>query len=202
MLGAKGGLVAFESTSDPSSGADTGLKQIWVGRLASLPAHPITSGDSASTDPTVSDDSRLVVFTSQAALAGTGADTGVPQVFLYDTKSDTYAQVTNDPGGCSGGSAAKVHEDWRITFVCGGQAYFHMLRENVRYQVPTPDGSTQSIFPEMGAHFITFSTTADMVAGSGTTAGHQIYLLNLFKTPVPSVAGTLTWFPSQGIPGF
>src|SRR5262249_49690226 len=147
--------------------------------------------------PTVSDDSRLVTFVSEAALATTRADTGVPQVFIYDAKSQTYAQITDDPGGCTRGSAAKVHEDWRITFVCGDQAYFHMLRETVRSQTPTPDGSTQSIFPEMGAHFVTFSTTADMVAGSGTTAGHQIYLLNLFKTPVPSVAGTAIWFPSQ-----
>jgi hypothetical protein len=201
MLAAKGGLVAFESTSDPVMGVDTGTKQVWVGRVTSLPAARITDGAGASVDPIVSDDSRVVAFVSTADLAGGGADTGVPQIFVYDTQTQTFAQLTNEGNGCGRPGIAKVGRDWRITFVCDGQAYYHMLRENQRYHVPTPDGSAQSIIPEMGVHFLTVSTTANLEAGSGTTAGHQIYLLNLFKAPVPSVAGSATWFPFQGITG-
>jgi len=199
MLAAKGGLVAFESTSDPTTGVDAGTTQIWVGRVTSLPAAPITDGAAPSTNPIVSNDGRLVAFMSEADLAGSGADTGVPQIFVYDTWSQTFARLTNEPApGCGRPGVAKVGGDWRATFVCNGQAYYHMLRRNTRYHVPTSDGSSQSIMP-VGVHFLTVSTTANLEAGSGATAGHQIYLLNLFKAPVPSVAGSATWFPSQGI---
>jgi hypothetical protein len=201
MLGAKGGLVAFESTSDPVSGVDTGIGQIWLARLATLPATRVTGGAAPSTDPTVSDDGRLIVFASQAALATDGADTGVSQVFAYDTKSETFAQITDEPGGCSRPAASKVRQDWRIAYVCGGEAFYTNLRENRRYHVPTPGGTTQAIVPEMGAHFVTVSTTANLLAGSGATPGHQIYILNLFKAPAPTAAGSVTWFPTQGIPG-
>jgi hypothetical protein len=202
MLGTKLWLVAFESTSDPLTGGDTGTKQIWVGHVDNLPAAPVTSGAGPSTDPIVSNDSRLIAFVSVADLAGSGADTGVPQVFIYDTRTQTFARITNEPApGCSRPGVAKDLGDYRVTFVCDGQAYYHNVRENQRYYVPTPGGSTQSIIPGMGAHFLTISTTADLAAGSGTTAGHQIYLLNLYKAPVPVAAGSAVWFPWQGIPG-
>ncbi len=35
----------------------------------------------------------------------------------------------------------------------------------------------------LGSWFRVVSTTANML-GSGTTSGHQIYMLNLFKLPV------------------
>jgi hypothetical protein len=130
-----------------------------------------------------------------------GADTGVPQVFIWDTRSQTYAQITDDPSGCVRPAAAKIRRDWRITFVCGGNAYFFMLRENQRYQVPTPGGTTQAMVPEMGSHFLTLSTTADLLSG-GTTAGHQIFMVNLFKQPAVPVPGSAVWFPEQGITGF
>ena len=102
---------------------------------------------------------------------------------------------------CGRPAIAKVRQDWRITFVCGGEAYYTDLRLNRRYRVPTPAGSsTQAIVPEMGAHFLTVSTTANLLAGSGTTAGHQVYILNIFKAPLPTVPGSVTWFPTQGIP--
>lgn len=201
MVSGKGGLVAFESTSDPATGANTGTSQIWAARLDALPAVRITSGAGDSTDPRVSDDGRVIAFASRANLAGDGADTGVTQIFAYDTASHTFAQLTNEPSGCSRATILRAQSDWRITFVCDGQAYFHMLRANTRYHVPTPDGTVQAINAGMGDHFVTVSTTANLEAGSGSTAGHQIYILNLFANPPPSVVGSATWFPFQGIPG-
>jgi Tol biopolymer transport system component len=202
MVSAQVGLLAFESTSNPVTGADTGVTQIWAGRVGSLPAQRITAGSGASTSPLVSDDGRLVVFQSTADLAVDGADTGISQIFVYDDRTQTFAQLTNEVNGCSRPAVAKVSGDWRITFVCDGQAYYHMLRANQRYHVPTPDGSTQAMVPEMGVHFVTVSTTADLLEGSGTTAGHQVYMLNLWKAPATLVPGSATWFPFQGIPGF
>ena len=202
MVSAKRGVVTFESTSDPTTGVDTGIRQIWVGRVNALPATRITAGAGASTDPLLSDDGRLVAFASRANLAGDGADTGVSQIFLYDTGSLTYAQITNEPSGCSRPTVARAQSDWKITFVCGGQAYYTMLRANVRYHVPTPDGTVQAINAGMGDHFVTVSTNADLVAGHGTTAGNRIYVLNMYAAPPPIVPGSVTWFPFQGIPGF
>jgi hypothetical protein len=42
-------------------------------------------------------------------------------------------------------------------------------------------------------HFVVVSTTANLL-GSGTTSGHQIYQLNLFKIPAEEVPGGTNWF--------
>lgn len=198
MLGGRGRTVAFESSSDPTTGADTGVPQVFAGRYDQPPVPRVTAGAGPSRNPTVSDDGRIVVFESTAALAGTGADTGVPQIFVYDTRSGTYAQITADAGGCTGGAANRFGRDWRVAFICGGEAQYFMLRQNERFRVQTPGGTSQSIVPELGSHFVMLSTTANLLSG-GTTAGHQVYQVNLFARPAEPIAGTATWFPSQGI---
>lgn len=198
MLSAKGKLVSYESTSDPASGTDTGISQVFVGRYDTPPAARITTGAADSRNPSLSDDGRLVVFESLADLAGSGAATGAPQIFSYDVRSETYAQVTADPGGCVEPAANRFGRDWRITFRCGDEAQFFMLREDARYRVQTPDGSSQSILPELGSHFVLLSTTANLFTG-GTTTGHQVYMINLFSRPAEPIPGTATWFPYQGI---
>ena len=125
---------------------------------------------------------RIVAFESTADLAGTQVDTGVSQIFMYDTKSKTYARITNEPAGCTLPSS------------------FTMLRADQRYVVPASDGVTQRVITELGIHFLVVSTTADLLAGSGTTPGNQVYLVNLFKRPAVPVAGDIKWFPSQGLP--
>jgi hypothetical protein len=201
MVSARGRVVTFESTSDPLTGADTGVRQVWVGSHRFLPAARVTSGAGASTEPLVSDEGKLVAFSSTADLGGDGHDTGVKQIFIYHGRTQTYAQLTNEASGCGRPVVARVRSDWRIAFVCGGQAYYHMLRENRRYHVLTPGGTVQSIMPEMGVHFVMVSTTADLYGGP-TLAGHRIFLRNLFAQAAPQVAGSATWFPYQGIAGF
>ena len=94
-----------------------------------------------------------------------------------------------------------MQRDWRITYVCSGTPYFTMLRANQRYQVPRrPTASPSAWSAELGIHFLVLSTTADLLAGSGTTPGNQVYLVNLFKRPAVPVAGATKWFPSQGLP--
>jgi hypothetical protein len=61
-------------------------------------------------------------------------------------------------------------------------------------------GVTQRILGEMGNHFVMVSSTGNPLAG-GTTPGHQIYMINLFKRPATLVPGEVaTWFPARGIP--
>lgn len=202
MISSKGRSLAFTSTSDPTTGADTGVSQIWVGDLAQATVHQVTNGVGPSTEPLVSDEGRLVAFSSTADLAGDGHDTGTKQIFVYDDRTGTYARLTNEPGGCARPAVSRVRSDWRVAFVCGGQAYFHMLREDRRYHVPTPGGVTQSIIPDMGVYFVTLSTTANLYDGT-THDGYRLYMRNLFALPAIEVPGSAAlWFPFRGIPGF
>jgi hypothetical protein len=68
----------------------------------------------------------------------------------------------------------KVKRDWRISYVCGSTPYFTMLRANERFVVPTAGGVTQRVIAELGIHFLVMSTTANLMAGSGTTPGRQV----------------------------
>jgi hypothetical protein len=201
VLAARKARFAFESTSDPGDGHDTGVEQIWLGTVnTGVPAVPITDGLAPSTMPSFSDDGAILVFQSRANLASDKTDTGVPQVFVYDPKSGTTAQLTFDASGCVDPAVTKVNRDWRIGFVCAEQPYFFMLREDQRYAIPTPGGSTSRFLPELGKHFVVLATTFDFANGTGTTAGHQVYMLNLFKLPPTAVPGPgAVWFPFQGI---
>jgi len=71
--------------------------------------------------------------------------------------------------------------DYRIGYVCHEEGYFHFLLANQNFRLPIPAGAdTQQAVAELGGHFMMVSTTANLF-GTGNTAGHQIYLLNLFN---------------------
>jgi WD40-like Beta Propeller Repeat len=202
VLSAKQNLIAFESSSDPKTGADTGIAQIWVGSTVGGSPVPITKGFGPSTNPAVSNDGRIVAFQSTADLAKTLADTGVSQIYAYDTKTQTYARITtdtSDPLGCTLPSTFKCQQDWRVAFVCSGVPYYYMLRGDQRFRVPADTGTTQRVVTELGIHFLVMSTTADLL-GTGSTPGNQVYLVNLFKRPAVPVPGVAAWFPTRGLP--
>jgi hypothetical protein len=199
-LAARRGWIAFESTSAPGTGSDTGIEQIWLGTVDGVAAAPITNGLAPSTQPSFSDDGAILAFQSRANLGGDLSDMGVPQIFIYDTKSKTQAQLTFDPAGCTDAGVTKVNRDWRVGFVCNDEALFYMIRTDVLYRVDTPSGGTTRFYPELGKHFVVMSTTSAMLAGTGSTAGHQIYMVNLFKRPATVIpAPVAVWFPFRGI---
>jgi WD40-like Beta Propeller Repeat len=191
-------LIAFESTSDPTTGADTGISQIWLGGLPGPKPTRLTHGAGPSFNPALSDDGGLLAFESTADLAGTGADTGVSQVFIYHPKSNNFARITEDAGGCHLPGVSSVFKDFRVTFVCSGEAYFYMMAADLRFHVQI-GGVTQRVLGEMGVHFIMVGSTGNPFSG-GTTPANQVYLINLFKRPAQQVGGLATWFPARGVP--
>ena len=202
MLSPKKHLVTFQSTSDPITGLDTGVSQIWLGGIVATP-EPITYGLASSVEPTFSDDAAVIAFESRANLGGDQTDLGAPQIFVYHIKTKTFAQITNEPGGCVDPAVGRFNRDWRVAYVCDGVAYVYFLRSDRRFTLDTNPGShTSRIVPEPGAHFFVVATTGDLEAGSGTTAEHQVYQINSFKRPlVPLDAGYLAqWFPFRGVP--
>jgi Tol biopolymer transport system component len=159
----------------------------------------VTEGLGPSTNPWTSTEGRLVAFESTADLAGSQANTGTSRIYVYDTFSQTFARITNGPENCHVPSLHKVQSDWRIQYVCDGIPHFSMLRKDEHYEVPVPGGVTQRVLA-MGTYFLVLSTTADLSDDSGTTAGNQIYLVNLYKRPAVPVPGATVWFPFQGVP--
>jgi len=198
ILNRTGSLLAFQSTSDPLSGADTGVSQLWVANLKTGGTTTITSGLGSSRNPAISPDGRLLVFESTAALSSDGHDTDVPQIFAYDIRYGSFAQITDDATGCTQGTIHKFRHDFRIPFLCDGQVYFYLLRADQRFHVPLP-GETANVSAGPGFQFLMVSTTANLLT-SGSSAGRQIYLLNQFKAPPDLVTGKAVWFPTRSIP--
>jgi len=195
-----GNTLAFDSTTDPVTGVDTGVSQIWVAdMLTGAPAHALTNGLASSRRPAVNAQGRIIAFTSTADLIGDGSDTGVSQVYVYDLQTSDVGRLTDDAGGCTDPSVDYQLGDWRVAFVCGGEAFFYQLVADVRYRVPIPTGAnTSGILAQGGTFFLVVSTDADLM-GSGTTPGHQIYQLNLYKLPAVPVPGHAVWSPERGV---
>lgn len=192
VIASRGDTVAFESSSNPDSGVDTGVAQIWFKDRLSPSGERITDGDGPSTNASISYDGRMVAFESTADLADDGADTGIPQIFVWDSRTDRFAQLTDTPGGCTGPSVNKAIGDYRVTYVCGGQAY-HVLIEHGAYGRIDTGGDTTRIVMGPGAHFVTMATTGDP-AGGAPSVGHRVFVVNLFKFQSTAVAGNVVWF--------
>jgi hypothetical protein len=192
VLNRLGQAIAFDSTSDPISGADTGVAQIWLASTKS-PATAITAGAGPSTLPAISKDGRIVAFQSTAALATDGQDTGVSQIFAYDATARRSAQLTDDPAGCTGASVDDTASDYRVVYTCAGRAYQQILFADQRVRLVIDAGDTAQAVAEPGVHFVVVSTTANLL-GTGTTDGHQIYQLNIFKLPTEPAPSNIIWF--------
>ena len=202
VLSPKKHLFAFQSTSDPVTGLDTGVSQIWMGGLdATHPPVPLTTGLADSTRPSFSDDGAVLTFESRANLATDQADGGVPQIFVYHVKSNTFAQITREAGGCTTPAVALAKRDWRVAFVCVGTAYVYMLRTDTWSRLQTNGGDTTAIVPALGVHFYVVATTGDLATDGSPTAGHRIYQVNSFKRPLESVdlGYVARWFPFRGL---
>jgi hypothetical protein len=81
--------------------------------------------------------------------------------------------------------------------------YVYFLRADKRYTLNTNPGShTTRVVPEPGTHFFIVATTGDLAAGTGTTAGHQIYQVNSYKRPLEAFnpGYVARWFPFRGVP--
>jgi Tol biopolymer transport system component len=173
-----GQKLVFESSSS-LAGTETNVAQIWFTN-GTEPPLIVTHGATASQRPSISSDGHVIVFDSTSAIPTDGHDTGKSQIFAYDTSNQTYTQITNDPNGCSDATVSQFPGDWHVVYTCQGQGFVHYLRANVTFHVPNAAGDTSEAIAELGGHFMVVTTTANLL-GSGTTAGHQVYMLNLFK---------------------
>jgi Tol biopolymer transport system component len=170
--------LVFESTND-LSGNDTGTSQIWFVPVKAFP-QIVTNGQGPSRRPAISGNGHFVAFESTADLIGDLHDTGVSQIFVWDAKLQGLTQVTHDAQGCAGASVSSVPADMSVGYTCHGQGFFYKLLTGKHFQLPIPGGDTARAISELGGRFMVVTTTSNLL-GVGTTPGHQVYLLNLFK---------------------
>jgi len=102
-LNSGGGILTFESTAAlPGAPGPGGIPQIWVYERDTTFLRRITAGAVPSLGPVPSRDGGTIVFTSAAALAGDGHDTGTLQIFAarYDRSlhQATLVQLTDGDG--------------------------------------------------------------------------------------------------------
>lgn len=212
-------VLAFQSTSDPTTGADTGISQVWTADMTACLGAPcggsssnnpilraITAGHGGSSYPQVSDDGRFIAFESTSDLAHDGHDTGVPNIFVYDLRTGNFGQVTNDPAGCVKPAVRQVSAKiWHVMFVCSGKGFLDEIPLDQRVQMPIPVGDTSAVLPNFGLHFAMVSTTAqcqncgapNASFAMSTNATHEIFLVNLFKLHGIPVPGKIGWFPAN-----
>jgi Tol biopolymer transport system component len=170
--------LVFESTST-TAGGDSGIAQIWLVSSNQFPV-VLTNGAGPSTLPSISSDGHIIVFQSTADLSGDRHDTHVPQIFSFDTLQNTLTQVTNDSQGCTEPTVSEFPGDYHVVYTCHGSGFVHYLEANQTFHEPSQAGDTDEAIAELGGHFMVVSSTASLL-GSGTTPGHQVYMLNLFK---------------------
>jgi len=200
VLSLSGKMLAFDSTND-EAGNDTGISQIWL--VTTTGTMAVTNGAGPSRSPDMTFEGRVLAFESSAALTGDGHDTGVTQIFAYDTRANVLTQVTNEPTGCSRPAIDPDYGDWRIAFVCNATGYFHLLNANKRFQLPFPDGDDTRQIVGLGPNFLLVSTTTDLscpicrgpdcavrTCSSTSTTDHQLFLLNKWKLPGVPVTPT------------
>lgn len=116
-----GRLSAFASRDDPLGENRDGDSEIFFhdgARLTqltkTLPDDPSQRASQGCFQPSISDDGRLIAFTSDRDLTGTNAE-HVSEVFLFDTRAQTLNQITD---GDSAARDAKLSGDGsRVAFV-------------------------------------------------------------------------------------
>jgi uncharacterized repeat protein (TIGR01451 family) len=164
----------------------------------------------ANTVPSISADGTRIAFVSHSDLTGGNADSN-HEIFLYDTVTNSFTQVTHTTGG-SGNSGPSLSSDGtRIAFssdrnLTGGNAelnteiYFYDTGTNSFTQV-----TNTPVFPSDGPSIsgngtrVAFESSTDLTGGNADH-NNEIFLYNLTTnsfTQVTNTMGTSAPFPAS-----
>ncbi|MDQ3906777.1 MAG: hypothetical protein M3268_00360, partial [Acidobacteriota bacterium] len=118
-----GSLISFSSAEDLTGENADRNSEIFLstrGRLTQLthttPADPSSRTRDGNFRPSISDDGRLVAFSSNRNLTGANAD-GSFEIFLYDIDARRFAQITNNDSAPNAHDAKLSGDGSRVAFV-------------------------------------------------------------------------------------
>jgi slime mold repeat-containing protein len=95
VVNSLGGVIVFESNARllPTSPSPAGVTQVYVYETKARLLKQITFGAGPSTRPIPNQDGGLIAFQSTANLLGSGADTGISQIFWTQYSKTTHTSV-------------------------------------------------------------------------------------------------------------
>jgi Tol biopolymer transport system component len=194
VIDGDGDRIAFVSSRDLTGGNPDLTREIFLADLTADTITQITDTDSAAGigDPSISDDGTKVVFVTSADLTGNNTDNG-DEVFLFNTATSTFSQLTDDPTGelvsdqpDISGDGAKVAFRSEADFTGGngngGEEIFLVNTSGpLSYQQLTsgaPDGGSVPSINQNGSR-VAFQTTANLVPGTGNADGNtEIFVVD------------------------
>lgn len=132
-----GSRIAFATKDDPLGTNLDGNSEIFLYDGATLrqvtnttPADASTRTRDGNFQPSLSDDGRFIAFSSNRNLAGQNAD-GNLEIFIFDTSTSTFTQLTNS-AGTVGASDAKISGDGsRVAYIRDNSASASTQRDLV-----------------------------------------------------------------------
>ncbi len=118
-----GSIIAFASKDDPLGTNPDGNSEIFLFNGTALrqitnttPSSPIERTRQGNFQPSLTDDGRFIAFSSNRNLANQNAD-GNLEVFIFDSSSSTFTQLTNTTGPV-GATDAKISGDGtRVAYI-------------------------------------------------------------------------------------
>lgn len=186
--------IVFNSNA-PIGGPSNGSQQIYLYNIVTNAPFPapirLTNGVGDSTNPSMNQDGRLVVFQSTADLLATGS-TG-SELFLLDRQTGVLRQLTDGDGDStlpSMGGGGRYIIFLSTGAVAGGgigtaQVYLYDLIDEALYQVTNAGSGGNPIATSDTIFF--FDSDGDPL-GIGLT-GRHVYALNVFQQLPPRALG-------------
>jgi Tol biopolymer transport system component len=194
VIDGSGDRIAFTSSRDLAGDNADLSREVF---LADLTADTITqvtdtTSSAGNSDPSISDDGTRIAFVSAADLGGDNAD-GSDEVFLFNTSSSTFTQLSDDPTGelvsdqpDISGDGTKVAFRSEADFTGGngngGEEIFLVNTSGpLTYQQLSsgaPDGGSVPSINQSGSR-VAFQSTANLVPGTGNADGNtEIFVVD------------------------
>jgi Tol biopolymer transport system component len=115
-INADGTRIAFQSDSNLTGGNYDGSQEIFLFDTATSTITQITSSIiTFSQSPSINADGTRIAFISQNDFTGGNPDKNY-EIFLYDTNTNGFTQITNSAGGLSNSSPSINADGTRIAF--------------------------------------------------------------------------------------
>jgi uncharacterized protein (TIGR03437 family) len=138
-----GASIAFASKDNPLGTNADGNSEIFLyaaGMLRQItntsPGDPSLRHINGNFQPSLTDDGRLIAFSSNRELTGQNADANL-EIFLFDTYNNSFTQLTNT-GGIVGATDAKISGDGsHLAFVKDDGATLSPLRDLILEDLST-----------------------------------------------------------------